>query len=97
MIDNMEGQGSLIDAVDDRRALMSAKLGLYPNPAADRVWIQTALSYDRVEILDRSGSQLGQWRGQREVLELEGLPPGLYFLRFYSGTVLVAAEKILLH
>lgn len=97
MIDNMEGQGSLIDAVDDRRALLSGKLGLYPNPAADRVWIQTVLSFDRVEIIDRGGSLLGQWWGQQEVLELEGLPPGLYFLRFYSGTELVAAEKILLH
>lgn len=69
---------------------------VFPNPATKSFTIQTDLQGTEVQLFDLRGKKirsLSTWEYQT-VVDVEGLPKGLYFLQFQNG-VKVEQTKIL--
>ncbi|MBN1950291.1 MAG: T9SS type A sorting domain-containing protein [Bacteroidales bacterium] len=83
--------------VDDLSSVknIDKSLRLYPNPSANRIWIEPGaeLSGDiRVAVFDHTGRQLDffSWQGRtRKALEIDvrNYPEGMYFVQLKSHTV----------
>ncbi|MEM7036368.1 MAG: T9SS type A sorting domain-containing protein [Bacteroidota bacterium] len=68
------------DFVDAEAA--AAAITVYPNPTTGRIRIQGDLEDYRVEVLDLSGRNLRIGLQAEQGLDLNGLPAGLYLVRF---------------
>ncbi len=89
----------------------TAEIYIYPNPASDVLFIESAEVIQRVSIFDSRGTQLelwnpgtlereegGQvagWSGGRVELPLAGLAPGLYFVRVETGSGMVGRKVVI--
>ncbi len=85
----------LLSAVDQE--ITDRSLRLFPNPAADHVWLQLNRSWQSVALFD----PLGRCRYRRDYdgrqqlrLELRELPPGLYLIRLRGPDYLVTRTLI---
>lgn len=71
---------------------------IYPNPASDFIRIENTGDFSRMEIADVSGRiiKIIVLSGKdNKVLSLEGLPAGLYFVRFSSGKMIYTSRLII--
>jgi hypothetical protein len=59
------------------------EFSIYPNPAQERITIESKEKIERVEILDLSG-KLKQLDVNKTSLDISGLSPGMYILNVYS-------------
>ena len=61
-------------------------LNIYPNPASDRLYINTGIEYQSIEIMDMSGQAVLQSsRIGNEGLDISDLSSGTYVLRINNG------------
>lgn len=66
-------------------SLESREMVLSPNPALDRMYIQTNAEIFKIEILDMSGKVLKVQTDSEKEIELEQLQSGMYCCRIYSS------------
>lgn len=72
-----------------------ATLTIYPNPAADCIFLQSAEAIDKVEIYNPSGTcALQQVRPAGQV-DISCLPAGLYFVKLYIGNTTCTKKLII--
>jgi len=69
---------------------------VYPNPASGYVHLESASSIEKVELLDVAGQILVSEYLQADTftLGLEGLQPGIYFLRAHTGSGRVETQRL---
>ncbi|MCC6459949.1 MAG: lamin tail domain-containing protein [Saprospiraceae bacterium] len=70
--------------VSTRQVDFSANVQLTPNPASDMLRIQTNLPFNNIQVLSATGQVLYQVNqpGNEEIVPLQTMPAGLYFVRF---------------
>ncbi|WMJ72978.1 T9SS type A sorting domain-containing protein [Cytophagaceae bacterium ABcell3] len=71
---------------------LSAKIKLYPNPAAGLVQINADLGIDKTEVLDYSGKVLIETADT--LINIESLSSGVYFFRIYSGDEFIVKKVV---
>jgi len=57
---------------------------LYPNPATHEINIITSESFSKIELFNASGQLLKGLNMHDEVIDLDGIPSGIYFLHFQT-------------
>ncbi len=67
----------------------SRELGIYPNPASDRIWFDVPPDAEGqkllIHIFDSSGRLVFHSEVRSQSLDLSGFTPGIYFIRALSG------------
>jgi hypothetical protein len=79
-----------------------AKLKIYPNPASDKLWVELDLKFNDdaiLEIITTDGKPvmnrlLKGYKQYFEMIDISGLPKGLYYIRIYNKEWLVT-DKLL--
>jgi hypothetical protein len=81
-----------------------AQLSIYPNPASDVLFIESAEGVERVSVYDSRGGQVVGWAGDQVVgwaggqvkmdISVSGLAPGLYLIRVETGKEVVNRKII---
>jgi hypothetical protein len=78
--------------------LLNADVRIFPNPTSDvlRITGSETLSIKSISIFDTNGSEVREFNGNATLLDLNGLPEGVYFLRFNTenGVILRQFVKI---
>lgn len=70
---------------------------IYPNPASDFIQVTAGESFSRVDLLNKNGQTIRSfslYNTDNAVIERNGLPSGVYFLRFV-GQEQVKTEKVI--
>lgn len=62
------------------------KFGLYPNPATNRVQIESTEPIDRIKLYDVAGQLVLETKRGNQPIELGNLTSGLYFVRVEAGS-----------
>jgi beta-glucanase (GH16 family) len=62
-----------------------AKVDLYPNPAQDLLFLQTALPIDKAEVYSALGQRVLTQNNMTDRLDISKLAKGLYLLQLFSG------------
>ena len=66
------------------RNVQTLKTGIYPNPAADRLFVSTAGTY---EVLELTGKMLQKgYADNNSGIDISGLKPGVYLLNGLKGS-----------
>jgi len=76
---------------------MEASLRIYPVPCTSELYVENPdEGFQNWALLDLNGRTIrqGKFRGQRQEIDLEGIPQGSYFLRCSSGKT-IAVRRIL--
>ena len=71
---------------------------VYPNPAADRVTVRSNhLAGNTIQVIDLSGRILHQTRAMKnsEVLNIQSLSTGIYFIELVSGGAVISRTKLI--
>jgi hypothetical protein len=73
------------------------QLKIYPNPASDMLFIESAEKVESVSIFDSRGGQVVGWSGGQVKVEMpvRGLAPGLYLVRVETGREVVNRKIII--
>ena len=78
--------GQILNATPTDQAFLSEpKISVYPNPAADRFFIQTDVAYDGVRLMNMQGLTVFQSRETLRTIPVGQLPAGFYVLLLYKG------------
>lgn len=81
----------------DNKLNKDSSISFYPNPAAESVNVFAGDSFSRVELINSNGQTVRSFslqNGDLTVIERNGLPSGIYFLRFV-GQEEVKTEKVI--
>lgn len=70
-------------------------LKLYPNPAIEKLHLQTRKKIKKTEIFDLLGKRVAVFKGNRDELSLSGLKPDIYMVKITFAKGDVAIRKIL--
>lgn len=70
---------------------------LYPNPAYDKVVLETYLDEAIIKVFDLNGSLVGQYNGVKgkNTINLGGFPVGVYVLSLYSKGKFIENHKLI--
>lgn len=71
------------------------KIAFYPNPTKNTFSIQSNEEIQSVKIYDTTGKQLISFKGQKEAIDISGLPNGIYFVEIESANSPVFIEKLI--
>lgn len=63
----------------------STQIAIYPNPSKDKIFIREELT-NQIELFDIKGIRLMQLPAGSRLVDLQGLPQGIYFLRSGNRT-----------
>lgn len=72
------------------------KITLYPNPATDRLTIESETLFDDIKITSLEGKTVYEEKGLnalQHTIKLSNMPNGLYFLELYKGKILRGVKK----
>lgn len=64
----------------------ASRFGVYPNPTSNFVNIRSEEIVDRVELYNAIGQLVLEKRQMTKKINVEGLKPGVYILKIYSGS-----------
>lgn len=81
----------------DNKLNKDSSISFFPNPATESVNVFAGESYSRVELINSNGQTIRAFplqNGDLTVIERNGLPSGIYFLRFV-GQEEVKTEKLI--
>jgi len=71
-------------------------LSIYPNPVSDRFEISSNLLFDQLAIYDLTGKQMMQVNNPVQTsIDVSHLSGGIYFVKFSSGSSIVATSKLI--
>lgn len=72
---------------------------IYPNPAANRVYLSGPVPGDKIVVLDTRGRMLleATAKGTEIQLDLTSIPSGLYFVKISRGPGVTGTRKLLKH
>ena len=77
---------------------LNQAISYYPNPASDRISVQSKIALEKVEIFSVLGKLVKEVNTNFESISLEGLSSGnLYFLKIYSEEGGLAVRKLIKH
>jgi hypothetical protein len=68
---------------------------IYPNPASDVLFIESAEKVESVTIFDSRGGTVEQWNGGTVEIPVRDLVPGLYLVRMVTGKGVVGRKVII--
>jgi len=76
--------------------LLGFDVAVYPNPASNKISVETELNIDKLELYDLSGKLL---RSSSETTQLDNLSPltGTYFLKIYSDAASLVHKLVLIN
>jgi hypothetical protein len=63
----------------------SSKIAMYPNPVKDMLHLKSSISISKVEIYSTSGLLVMKDESQTDVIDMNVLKSGMYFIRVYSS------------
>ena len=63
----------------------SSKIAMYPNPVKDMLHLKSSISISKVEIYSTSGLLVMKDESQSDVIDMNVLKSGMYFIRVYSS------------
>nr|WP_294934815.1 T9SS type A sorting domain-containing protein [uncultured Flavobacterium sp.] len=76
-------------------AFEQSKIAFYPNPASSVFSIQSDAEIQSVRIYDTTGKQLIVFKNRKELLDISGLPNGIYFVEIENSDNTVLIEKLI--
>lgn len=62
-----------------------SQVKIIPNPASKNISIATDLDIDKIEIFDTLGKNVVSKKYEQEIINVEALNSGIYFIKIYSG------------
>jgi photosystem II stability/assembly factor-like uncharacterized protein len=62
-------------------------INVYPNPATDKITIETSLNFDKISIYNLLGQEVynNSFSGNNLIIQATEIPPGIYILQINSG------------
>ncbi len=63
----------------------SSKIAMYPNPVKDMLHLKSSISISKVEIFSTSGLLVMKDESESDVIDMNVLKSGMYFIRVYSS------------
>jgi len=69
-------------------------ISIYPNPATDRLSINTDENIEQVEIINLVGSRVAFSKGNNKTINVSGLESGIYLVRIKTAQNNVFSEKL---
>ncbi len=82
---------------------ISGAVEIYPNPASDVLFIESSEKIESIILFDSRGitmeqwnnGTLEQWKGETVKIPVNGLAPGLYFVRVETGGEMVVRKMVI--
>jgi hypothetical protein len=71
------------------------KIAFYPNPASTSFSIQSEDAIRSVVVYDATGKQILSFKGQKEAIDISGLPNGIYFVEIENTGSTIFIEKLI--
>ena len=88
----VERTKTYIDGIDDIENANVIKL--YPNPAKDIIYIETAVPVQRMEIYDMTGKMLRRIEDPNNTIDISDFAKGLYFIKMSVSPSETTIQKI---
>ncbi|MBR1799525.1 MAG: T9SS type A sorting domain-containing protein [Bacteroidales bacterium] len=95
---SLRADGKMYSSTDGIDTPVVADCTIYPNPTVNSITVSVeGLNADRVVVVDMQGRKVAQQviKGQKELVDMQHLNSGVYFVQLLSGDAVMAVGKVI--